>query len=59
MSQEARIESLKARHAALENKVVAEDARPRPDAEMLNKLKIDKLHVKQEIERLRADQQVT
>ena len=54
MSQEARIESLKTRHAALEAQIAAEDGRPRPNAELLNKLKIDKLHVKQEIERKRA-----
>ncbi len=54
MSQEARIESLRARHAALESQIAAEDGRPRPDAELLNRLKIDKLHLKQEIERLRS-----
>ncbi len=54
MSQEARIESLQARHAALESQIAAEDGRPRPDAELLNRLKIDKLHIKQEIERLRS-----
>ena len=54
MSQEARIASLRARHASLENQIAAEDGRPRPDAELLNRLQIDKLHVKQEIERLRS-----
>ncbi|MCX7381376.1 MAG: YdcH family protein [Alphaproteobacteria bacterium] len=54
MSQEARIVSLQARHASLENQIAAEDGRPRPDAELLNRLKIDKLHIKQEIERLRS-----
>ena len=54
MSQEARIESLKARHATLDAQIAAEDRRPRPDAENLNKLKLDKLHVKQEIERMRV-----
>jgi hypothetical protein len=53
MSQEARLDSLKTRHAALEAQIAAEDQRPRPDAEVLTRLKIEKLHVKEEIERLR------
>jgi hypothetical protein len=54
MTQESRIESLKARHAALKAQVAAEDARPRPDEELINRLKIEKLHLKEEIERLQA-----
>jgi hypothetical protein len=54
MSQQARIESLKLRHAALKAQIAAEDQRPRPDADELTRLKVEKLHVKEEIERLRA-----
>lgn len=54
MTQQARIESLKLRHAALDSQIAAEDQRPRPDAAELTRLKVEKLHVKEEIERLRA-----
>ena len=54
MSQQARLDALKERHAALEARIVDEDQRPRPDTEALTRLKIEKLRVKEEIERLRA-----
>jgi hypothetical protein len=54
MSQQARLDALKERHAALEARILDEDQRPRPDSEALARLKIEKLHVKEEIERLRA-----
>ena len=54
MSQEARLESLKARHADLEAQIATEDARPRPNEELLHRLKIEKLRLKEEIERLRS-----
>jgi hypothetical protein len=54
MSLQSRVESLKARHAELENRVADEDARPRPDGDVLARLKLEKLHVKEEIERLSA-----
>lgn len=54
MSHEARIESLKARHAELEARIADEDRRPQPDAELLHKLKVDKLHIKEEIARMMA-----
>ena len=53
MSLQARLDALKARHAALETRIVDEDQRPRPDSDLLMRLKIEKLHVKEEIERLR------
>jgi hypothetical protein len=52
MSLESRIESLKGRHASLETRIVDEDSRPRPDATMLAKLKVEKLRLKEELERL-------
>jgi hypothetical protein len=54
MSQQARLDALKERHAALEARILDEDQRPRPDSEALARLKIEKLHVKEEIERLRV-----
>ena len=53
MSLQSRFESLKMRHATLESRIADEDQRPRPDYEALAKLKIEKLHVKEEMERLR------
>jgi hypothetical protein len=54
MTLHSRLESLKERHAALETRIAEEDQRPMPDSETLNRLKIEKLHVKEEIERLRT-----
>jgi len=54
MSQQARLDALKERHSSLEMRISDEDQRPRPDSEALNRLKIEKLHVKEEIERLRS-----
>jgi len=54
MTLQSRLDSLKERHAALEARIADEDQRPMPDSETLKRLKIEKLHVKEEIERLRA-----
>ena len=53
MSLQARIESLSSRHASLEMKISDEDHRPRPDESALSRLKLEKLRVKEEMERLR------
>ncbi len=52
MSLEARIESLKGRHASLEHQIHDEDGRPRPDNDALIRLKVEKLRLKEEMERL-------
>jgi hypothetical protein len=52
MSLSARIESLKTRHASLEGRIFEEDHRPRPDPEALSRLKVEKLRIKEEMERL-------
>ncbi len=54
MSLSARIESLKTRHATLEGRILEEDHRPRPDADALLRLKIEKLRLKEEMERLQG-----
>ncbi len=55
MSLQARIDSLKERHASLETRISDEDHRPRPDDGTLSRLKLQKLRLKEEMERLRAD----
>jgi len=54
MTVQARLDALKERHAALESRITDEDQRPRPDSETLTRLKIVKLRVKEEMERLRT-----
>ena len=54
MSLHSRIESLKARHATLEMRIADEDQRPRPDGDALARLKVEKLRLKEEMERLRT-----
>lgn len=54
MPLESRIASLEQRHAALERRIVDEDSRPRPDAQELARMKLEKLRLKEEMERLRS-----
>lgn len=54
MSLQAHLEALKDRHASLETRISDEDHRPRPDSEALTRLKVEKLRVKEEMERLRS-----
>ena len=54
MSLNTRLDALKERHASLETRILDEDQRPRPDAEALMRLKIEKLHLKEEMEKLRT-----
>lgn len=55
MNLQARLDALKERHAALEMRILDEDQRPRPDSDALMRLKLEKLRVKEEMERLRSD----
>jgi len=54
MSLQSRIDSLKSRHASLDKSILEEDQRPRPDAAALTRMKLEKLHLKEEMERLLA-----
>ncbi len=54
MTVQSRVQALKQRHASLEARIAEEDQRPRPDGETLAKLKIEKLRVKEEMERLQT-----
>ena len=53
MNVEARLDALKERHTALENRILDEDQRPLPDSDTLHRLKVEKLHIEEEMERLR------
>jgi len=52
MSAIQRIESLKAKHANLEQKLHEEETRPHPDETLIHRIKKEKLEIKDEIERL-------
>jgi hypothetical protein len=54
MSLQSRIEALKTRHATLETQIADEDRRPRPDEGAIIRLKLEKLRLKEELERLRV-----
>lgn len=54
MSLESRMVSLKDRHASLEDKIHAEDIRPRPDEDALVRMKVEKLRLKEEMARLKG-----
>ncbi|MGE4480381.1 YdcH family protein [Acidocella sp.] len=54
MNLQSRLESLKGRHASLESKIADEDRRPQPDISALSRLKVEKLRLKEEMERLRT-----
>jgi hypothetical protein len=54
MSLYARLDALKERHASLESRLFDEDHRPLPDTETIVRLKIEKLQIKDEMERIRA-----
>jgi hypothetical protein len=53
MSLQSRLESLKSRHASLDTRIIDEDHRPRPDNDTLAKLKLEKLRLKEEMDRLK------
>jgi hypothetical protein len=53
MAEFARIRALEERHATLESRIAEEDNRPRPDPDALNRLKREKLRLKEEMERMK------
>jgi hypothetical protein len=53
MSLQSHIEVLKERHANLDTRIHEEDCRPRPDEGEISRLKLEKLRLKEEMERLR------
>jgi len=54
MSLQSHIEVLKERHATLDMRITAEDQRPRPDDGELMRMKIEKLRLKEQMERLQT-----
>jgi hypothetical protein len=53
MNTSPRIRSLEDRHAVLDRQIGEEDGRPKPNEIELNRLKREKLRLKEEIEKLR------
>jgi hypothetical protein len=51
MLEDARLDSLKAKHAALENQINEETRRPLPDQALIHDLKKQKLKIKDELQR--------
>lgn len=47
-----RLEALKSKHHMLETKIHNEEKRPLPSDYLLKQLKVEKLHVKEELDRL-------
>ncbi|MFT8805597.1 MAG: YdcH family protein [Acetobacter aceti] len=54
MSKQSRLESLSRRHSVLDEKIHDEGHRPMPDQHVLMRLKLQKLTVKEEMDRIRA-----
>jgi hypothetical protein len=52
MSLQDRIESLKAKHAALDTAIEAESRRPLPDNSQISDMKRQKLKIKEELHRI-------
>lgn len=52
MNLQARLDTLKDRHASLEARLASEDRRPAPDSETIISLKREKLRLKEEMARL-------
>ncbi len=53
MNLQSRLDSLKTRHASLDSRITDEDHRPRPDTGVLAKLKLEKLRLKEEMDRIK------
>ena len=56
LSLNTRLDALKERHASLETRIFDEDHRPSPDTQALTRLKLEKLRLKEEMERLRTSE---
>ena len=54
MSLHSHLVSLQEKHASLEAKITAEDLRPQPDVATLSRLKLEKLRLKEEMERFKT-----
>lgn len=54
MNLQSRLDSLKTRHGRIDGQIAMEDQRPRPDTSLMARLKLEKLRLKEEMERLRS-----
>ncbi len=54
MSLTGRLETLKLRHTTVDEQLHGEETRPKPDTEMVGRLKREKLRLKDEISRLQT-----
>ena len=54
MNLQSHLDALKGRHASLESKIAAEGRRPSPDSGELSRMKVEKLRLKEEMERLKS-----
>jgi hypothetical protein len=55
MTHAPRLRSLEERHAVLERQIGEQDSRPRPDDSEVQRLKREKLRLKEEIEKMRRN----
>jgi hypothetical protein len=55
MSIQVHVESLSKKHAEIEDVIAREELRPHPDDIRLKRLKKEKLHLKEELHRLRIN----
>lgn len=56
MNLQSRLATLQERHADLETRIAEEAQRPRPDGDALGRLKREKLHIKEELERMKRQE---
>jgi hypothetical protein len=54
MNLQSHLDALKGRHASLESKIEAEGRRPSPDSTTLARMKLEKLRLKEQMERLKT-----
>ena len=52
MAMDDRIESLKTKHADLEQQIIVENTKPHPDDDLIHNLKKQKLRIKDELAKL-------
>ena len=50
---ENHVVNLEHRHSELEKKITAEELRPHPDSDVITRLKLEKLHLKEELEKFK------
>jgi hypothetical protein len=53
MNLASHLQTLKVRHATLETRIADEDSRPAPNPGALSQLKLEKLRLKEQMERLK------